>query len=345
MDLVCIHDEYYDPYHILGVAVDDPDDHITRAYKLKAKKYHPDKAPREKRKDYTRKFKIVKASYDYILAKRTESLQNTRSYKIKTQFIPHADADAERDTERDTERDAERGDSPYDFGYGQQKRLQSVTDYAPADAGVRVVNQFSRKKFTPKQFNRLFNYIKREGDGDGDGDSGDGEGDGEGIVHKTTDGFIGYNTSETNYCALVSSFNGLLITGDDLGETGVGYSTGNFRDYRKSFKHKKNPEKIIKIVDLVEDVEDVEQISLKAKRKSRDQGISVKKSLGEAQDEFYNLSVKQLEEKEQKDKAFILKYAKHYPAETVRRALDGQLDATPNLLKSLKQHHTTKFLK
>ena len=68
-----------------------------------------------------------------------------------------------------------------------------------------------------------------------------------GLIHKTTDGFYGYNTADIKDCALVSSFNGLLITGDDLGESGVGYWSNNYGDYRQSYKSAKNPENKIKV--------------------------------------------------------------------------------------------------
>lgn len=327
MDLICIEDEYYDPYYILGVAVDDSDEHIGSAYRKKARRYHPDRAPKEKIKDYTRKFKIVKASYEYILKKRTDRL--TR--KIKTHFDP---TEIEEVCQS---RDPTHID-PNTFGYGGGERLSRLEDYDNLD--IKITHQFKNRKFNQQQFNRIFDYVNEQDNEDNQQQVA--------IVHKTSDGFVGYNTADTKNCALVSSFKGLLITGDDLGESGIGYDGENFGDYRNSYGHRKNPDRLIRVPKDYKGKQKQTFGSvtenLKKQRGDRQKSITHQKSVSQSQKELYELAVRQLEEKEERDKAFILKYAKQYPEETLRLAMDGHLDATPNLLSALKQHHNTRFL-
>ena len=331
MDLICIDDEYYDPYYILGVAVDDSDEHIGSAYRKKARRYHPDRAPKEKIRDYTRKFKIVKASYEYILKRRTDRL--TR--KIKTHFDP-SELPNTRESRNDSHESHDHID-PNTFGYGTEERLSRIEDYENLD--IKITHQFKHRKFNQKQFNRIFDYVNAQNEQDNKHEVA--------IIHKTTDGFVGYNTADTKNCALVSSFKGLLITGDDLGESGIGYDGENFGDYRKSYTRHKNPEKLIRVPKDYDGKpkQTFGSVTENLKKQRVDREKSIKqKSVSESQKELYDLAVRQLEEQEERDKAFILKYAKQYPEETLRLALDGHLDATPNLLSALKQHHNTRFL-
>jgi hypothetical protein len=350
MDLICIDDEYYDPYYILGVVVDDSDEHIGSAYRKKARRYHPDRAPKHKIKDYTRKFKIVKASYEYILKKRTDRV--TR--KIKTHFDPNDTSVTHRDNTYDITSVSCHDDVPDDvadtlvdpnrFGYGTQERIKSIEEYGDVD--IKITNQFKHRKFNQKQFNRVFDYINsQDNDDNHDGNNCRDKGT-VAIVHKTTDGFVGYNTADTNSCALVSSFRGLLVTGDDLGESGVGYDGQNYSDYKNSYSHRKNPDRLIRVPKDFSPTQKLPSVTenLKKQRGERQKSINYQKSISQSQKELYEISVRQLEEQEERDKAFILKYAKQYPEETLRLAMDGHLDATPNLLSALKQHHNTRFL-
>ena len=43
MDVIDIDGKSYDPYFILGVTKDDSSEHITKSFRKRVKKYHPDK--------------------------------------------------------------------------------------------------------------------------------------------------------------------------------------------------------------------------------------------------------------------------------------------------------------
>ena len=53
-----------DPYRVLGVSPDASDEEIKRAYRLLAKKYHPDLNPGDP--EAARKMQEVNAAYDQI---------------------------------------------------------------------------------------------------------------------------------------------------------------------------------------------------------------------------------------------------------------------------------------
>ena len=50
MDVITINNKQYDPYFILGVTKDDTIDFISKIFRKKVKKYHPDKYIDQKKK-------------------------------------------------------------------------------------------------------------------------------------------------------------------------------------------------------------------------------------------------------------------------------------------------------
>lgn len=55
-----------DYYEILGVSKDASEDQIKKAYRRLALKYHPDKAPEDKKKEYEQKFKDISEAYKIL---------------------------------------------------------------------------------------------------------------------------------------------------------------------------------------------------------------------------------------------------------------------------------------
>ena len=107
---------------------------------------------------------------------------------------------------------------------------------------VDLVNLFGKKKFSNKQFNKIFEWNKYKNSEKDQFETS------KQLIHKTTDGFSSYNSGVIeNNCSLVSSYNGLMIAGDDLGERGIGYWGNNYSDYSIVHKGVRNPVKKPKI--------------------------------------------------------------------------------------------------
>ena len=57
-------------------------------------------------------------------------------------------------------------------------------------------------------------------------------------------------------------------------------------------------------------------------------------------DIYVNMLIRYLEE--ENDKKIVMKYIKQYDNETIRQALDGQLEISPTLLEVLNSHYNIK---
>jgi curved DNA-binding protein CbpA len=320
-EYVCVDNEYYDPYFILGVTPDDSDSHITKAYKQRAKKYHPDKAPIDKVKKYEKRFTIILESYEFIKNKRQE-VQIIREPTIQSETFNN---------------EFERVANPYDFGYGTHERIEKIEDYQELD--YTPINQFKNRKFSSKTFNQIFVYNKKTSKIDEEKAI---------VIHKTSDGFYGFNTSDMANCALVSSFNGLLITGDNFGESGKGYYSRDYSDYKHSYNSPKNPNVILKVPKTSEqepeNKSDVEKIYVQYNNKYKAPIEVTGGSYNQQQQKLLENVMNDLIEKEKDDKEMILKYNKLYKKELLKQALEGRLDTSPNLIKSIKHHYNAKQL-
>jgi curved DNA-binding protein CbpA len=354
MEVICVDDEYFDPYYILGVTNDDTDEHITRAFRLKAKKYHPDKAPSHKLKDYIRKFKIVKESYDYICSKRANNIHiinkdnygndNPKNHKIKTKFeesnvnlndnhkdpiIRHIEAE-----------EILRYNLPTDFGYGEHSRLSKIEDYENFNIPT-IKKIFTKKKFNNKDFNRVFDYINDQNEED------DNKNNNISIVDKTTDGFIGYNTSDLGNCSNVSSYKGLLMIGDNYGESGIGYWGNNYADYKMSYRNKLKNNQDIDLKEIPKDyiANKLKNLKIKKVKNSKYEHVKIKDSnYSDAKKELYNKALSELLEKEERDKEIIMKYSHRFPKEMLQNALEDRLETTPDLINMLNKHYKVKRL-
>ncbi len=289
----------YDPYYILQVTKNDTDDQISKAYRKRAKRYHPDKAPIDKLQEYSIKFKIVSEAYKYIKNKRT-------SCTI-------------RPTISQSEFDIKVGcpiksiDNPNSFGYGEQQRLQKIEDY---DNFSVKPNTLSNKQFDIEEFNKLFENNTNNNK----------QNDIKAIVHKTTDGFYGYNTNSAgeNH-AMVHTYNGLMVTGDEYGQTGVGYWGNGYSDYRQVFNGG----------------------ACEGEKDSGDNGepIECPKDFKSQEEYLRKKTLEELVAQEEQDKAFVTKYSSQYDPKFISAAMNGELEKSTTLLDNLKDYYNTKLIK
>ncbi len=302
-DYICVNGEYFDPYFILGVSKDDNLDHISKAFKERARKYHPDKAKKCDVKKYERRFRIIMASYEYIKNKRTEVIKN-------------------KPTPDNVDYSQQRVETPVDCS----RRYSNIDTYN--NDKFELVKHWNEKDFDNKKFNKLFDYTKYVySKTNPDNDSK------QMIIHKTTDGFNGYNSTSIDNCALVSTYNGLMIVGDTLGQ---GYWSDEYGDYKLSFKGPRNPSKSIAVPKTFEVPENHIKVDI-----NRDFKIKHTKTFKQQQQDLYEKNLNELLSEEQKNKNTVLMYAHQYPKTTINDALAGRLETTQTLLSTLREHYNT----
>lgn len=337
--MICVDGKYYDPYHILQVTADDEDEHIAKAYRMKAKRYHPDKAPRDKAKEYSTKFKIVTEAYNYIRNKRLSTV--IKSHESKSDHPLMTTFDLDTFNKEYTSRQNVVTD-PYKFGYGDHEHIQHIEDYDRFD--VSIINQFAGKKFNNEEFNKLFEYNKTIQDTQSVGNT-QGQGS-SALVHRTTDGFFGYNTADTGSCALVNSFNGLMITGDNFGESGVGYWGDGYSDYQHVHSGVANPQKIIQVPEnfKVQDFVPNSSMTYEEYSKAYTNPPTQKTTFKREEERMCQRMMDELLEQEQRGEQFVKKYASQYSSNFVQAALNGELDRSPTLLDNLQQHYNVQTI-
>ncbi len=321
MDVIDIDGKSYDPYFILGVTKDDSSEHITKSFRKRVKKYHPDKyTDKTDKKKYECYFKILVSSFEYIKEKRTnkKSMHLIDKSKYKHEVDPKScDIDSFNEEFNNSKKD------PNDHGYGENyTRLEKVEEYD--NLKVDLVNLFGKKKFSNKQFNKIFEWNKYKNSEKDQSESS------KQLIHKTTDGFSSYNSGVIeNNCSLVSSYNGLMIAGDDLGERGIGYWGNNYSDYSIVHKGVKNPVKKPKIP---------RKFSIDEYIEKSNSDIDDSKIYNE---DKYALDKKQyndLLEKEQLDKKIVLKYINKYQKDISDKALNNELDKSQSLTDVLQKY-------
>lgn len=348
MDVITVDGKQYDPYFILDVTRDDSDKHISKSFREKVKKYHPDKyTDKEKKRKYEQYFKILSESYRYIQEKRNSNGDLRKDYKKNDEdkITKNKKTPKKTKTHKDFQELNERHDekiknmNPNDFGYGEDyKRIDKIEDYEKEN--INICKQFGKKNFSLSEFNRMFEYNRRNEDGDNITSKA--------LIHKTTDGFSGYNSADLGNSALVSSFNGLLITGDDLGESGIGYWGSNYSDYKFSYKRgTKNPDRRIKVPkDFLQASQrkkfdeniDKKYSEYKCNYNNRSFTIKEQTNFKNEQSVLYEKTYNKLLEKEQYDKKMVMKYIDQYDEQTIKMALAGELDQTPTYTSALKKY-------
>lgn len=354
---VCVDDKYYDPYFILEVDQDDDLEYILKAYKYKAKKYHPDKAndTREKLKNEKR-FKILTKCIEFIKEKRETSFINTHNRK-KEYNKNNSDESKNFSNENDLDKF---NDSFIEKSYSKSKTYKQsnikeinkeeyIKDYN--NANIDIINQFKSKKFANDKFNTIFDYNKLKNKKKED--------DNKQLIHYTTDGFYGYNTADIQSYAMVRSFNGLLIS-DDLIESSDQSNYGNnYSDYNDIYKkHVKNPSKLINITK-----EEEQKIKEKLKKQKsnikkassylyedeeeineNDDSVKYSNNYDKEQYKLYKKNLSNLAKQQDKDKNVIINSGV-YDNELIEDAENQILDMSPSLLRALDEHYKFKRLK
>lgn len=287
MDKIIIDNKYYDPYFILSVTPDDSMKHISKAFKMKAKVLHPDKFKNKQginmEKVY-KHFNILLVCYEHILNKH----KNLHLEK-ESEFIEPLTSN-------------EQTDNSLDYGYGEVQRLQTLEEY---DENIPSQTKILKGKFNKTQFNRIFEFNETQHENQ--------ESDSEKqLIHQTTDGFFAFNSNDWGNCSLVKSFNGLMIIGDDLGQSGKGYSHSNLSDYKHSFSKVKNPDKPIKVpkeFKIKKDTIAIKPKTIKTVLSERKEINIPQTSFANEENEFLQKKKKQIKEKIKEDEEFVKKYS------------------------------------
>ena len=127
----------------------------------------------------------------------------------------------------------------------------------------------------------------------------------------------------------------ILITGDNFGERGIGYWGNNYSDYKMSFDGASNPKSKIKIPNGKVKVDDIDDNNFKSNN-NNDYKVYTG-DFNTQQNQFSKITYSNLLEKEDLDKKMVLKYMKQYDNETVRMALNGELEQSPSYTKTLQK--------
>jgi curved DNA-binding protein CbpA len=337
VDIITIDGENYDPYFILGVTSDDTDDHINQVFRKKVKKYHPDKTSDKKdKKKYEYYFNIILECYGYIKEKRksTQKLKkrsgggsSSISSKNKTKTLTKEELDEfNKGFEKKCNIESRKG---------KEKRLQKIDEYINEEPVIE--KQFSKKKFSNKDFNAVFDHNKNLHEQDVSSNA---------LIYRTNDGFFGYNASDVGNCAMVSSYNGLLVSGDTIGEMGKGYWSNNYSDYNQSFgnaiknpKGKLNMEKVYK-ENKKHTLEPKVKTTFNEYQKSYNTfKYTVQDTYNKEQDKLFKRTFDHLLEKEKWDQQVVMKYKDQYEPEVIEQALNGELEMVPTLMENLKGHY------
>jgi curved DNA-binding protein CbpA len=354
MDIITLNNKQYDPYFILDVTKDDTYEHISKSFRKKVKKYHPDKYTDKKQKEkYECYFKILSQSFEYIKNKRknVNDLQiNRNNKKIEKDNIKIKSSKKDIDEFNNNfeikknKKKEKKEKSITESDYKQIKNTEEYLDFKPS-----YYNPLSKKKFTNKEFNEIFEYNKKIQEIDDD------EIKKKSIIHVTTDGFNGYNSGQlNNNCALVSSYSGLMVTGDN--ETGVGYWSNDYSDYKISFKlSAKNPDSKFKIKneknkneknkneknknEKDKNEKDKNENNKNEKNKNENNKIYQGSGSFKTQEQnFVKNTYESLLRKEQKDKEIVLKHLYQYDDETIKKALNGELEKSVKYSSILQKY-------
>ena len=338
-----------DPYYILGVSRTDTLEHITREYKKRARKVHPDKVRgSEEEKEYSsRQFKLLGDAYNVILSSKRSV--NTVGVGLKESYTTDAPPETEQvnfgggDLDRfNMDFNGKRSNNPNDFGYGDYQRLgqnrgeddfkgrmSEYTSFQHTPTRVLPVD-----KFDPREFNKLFEYNNEQVSQVAE----------RGVAYKTSDGFVPFNCGGDSL-ASVSSFNGLMVSGDNYGANNVGYDTGMYADYKHSFISAKNPEtkqvpddyqtKMENFANTNANTSIERQIKEREMEFERLLNVKHEKSYTQQNEEFELRKTNDLKNKIENDTKFIEQYQTQYPQELYLAAKAGQLSMSSDYIPTV----------
>lgn len=311
MNSIKINGVDYDPYFIVGVSEQDNVDFVNKMFRQRAKILHPDRMSLEEKSNpnivskRNLNFKILTECYEYIME---------RKKKVDRQFEFNPNLVSNFDTSGDLNKfnkdfESLRVEHPNDFGYTVKDRITKIEDYENFE--IKTKKLF--KNFDKDTFNKLFEFnqqnVKTENS--------------DKLVHKTNDGFAGYNY-KSNGCSNVNNYNGILINGDMYGQTGVGYNDGNYGDYKQSFSGPLNPESLQPIPEHFESIDQKIQREKENNFNLNRQYEILKGSMNDVLADFSNTSraeelrkynekrAHQLFQEEQQNKSLVEKFSNLY---------------------------------
>lgn len=344
MNSITIDGINYDPFFILDVSHEDSDKNISKAFKKKANRWHPDRIPINERneiniKKYKQHFRILTECYEYLMCK------NDKSYipgpPNKQVSVPINENIAIKNFNNDNDLNSfnkefskSKGDTPNDFGY-EAKRMQNIDEYDQFQ--YKPHQLFNDKNFNPNDFNKAFEYHQeKHGKSLATTDMS--------IYHQTTDGFNAYNSGDLNGSASVSSYNGLMLVGDTFGQSGLGYSdNNNYSDYKNTFENKAiNPNSNLSIPSDFKGqdrfTKPLTATEIKQKMAMRDKAGSdfhhsggPNKYLKKLQEEeFLKKQQENMLAKIKEDKNLILQYQHMYPSQFIEDAKNNNLETSNN---------------
>lgn len=329
MDEIVVNNVSINPYFILDVVHSDTESFITKAFRKKAKFWHPDRMSLEDSKDIKKvekvnhHFKILVDSYEYIINKKHSFLGKADKIKItKSNVIPTKSIDnSDELINFNTEFDKVHITSPNDFGY-TNTRMEDTKQYDNFDYTPYKV--FNSKNFNSSDFNKTFEYQQQNHSNNEVS-----------LYNITNDGFNAYNGSDLSGSANVSSYNGVMIVGDTYGQSGLGYYDASFSDYKQSFDTPKNPDgKIIIPDDFKSKMKLDKKLSTKESQQQLNsqlehRNLPINLSTGNFKSQEKILLNKQnmdIKNKSENDKKLLLEFKNMYSDQNmINDALNGKL--------------------
>ena len=351
MDEMVIDKTAYDPFFILGVTPEDSIEHITKEFRRKAKHLHPDKLSSNERNNTklvlkrSKQFKILVDCYEFISNKK-QNYNNSRKGKESVN-VPNYDDLTPKSFDNTDELESFNQKfnniklvNPNDFGY-ETDRIGSLNENGNnfeslkqqySSSSHRPHQIFDTKSFNSHDFNKAFEYQQQQYKDDKD-DTGDN--DKSIIIHKTSDGFNGYNSVILDNCASVSSFNGVMIVGDNFGQTGVGYNDTYYSDYRQTFQGPRNPNQLSvpenfqstssRDLKPLTKAEIAKQIRMRESQTLVPTGNGSKGDFNFQEERLLDKQKQELVNKVEHDREFILQYQHLFDKQTIEDALNNRL--------------------
>jgi curved DNA-binding protein CbpA len=325
MDKVLIENKYYDPYFILSVTQSDSLKHITKAFRAKAKVLHPDKFKNKKDVDMNKVYKhfnILLECYEFILDKH-KNLQ-LKSERDDSYIEPLQNQEQDQTHQENL-----------DYGYGEIERLQTLEEY---DENKPKQTKIFNGKFNKNQFNKVFEYNELEYTKEKNPKDLEVQLE---LVHKTSDGFFAYNSNDWGDCSLVKSFNGLMILGDDLGQTGKGYSSSGYVDYKKSISAPLNPNKEIRVPKdfKTKDKYEFKSKTIKTILNERQQFQHSYESFDNEEHKLLEKKKSELKQKIKDDEDFVKKYSSSiFTQRLIEQAKNKKLNTSKDYIHDINDH-------
>lgn len=338
MDKITVDGDTFNPYFMLDVVPEDDEAFITKSFRKKAKMWHPDKIKDKDPKKIIRAkqhFKILVNSYEYIINKKRSVNHSKKREYIE---VPTNNNLQSKSIDNSNELDMFNQEfeklhvkNPNDFGYETDPRIADPKEYE--NFTYKPYQLFNSKQFNRNEFNKVFEYQQKHHGGDMSNQE-------LAVYHKTTDGFNAYNSGELGNAANVSSYNGLMIVGDNYGQAGVGYYDTQYSDYKKTFAAPKNPENIVQVPDdfiplanrpiqALTKNETQKQIELQMQHRRMDlmsSGGNSKQNFRLQEQMLLEKQQQDMQDKIEMDKQMILQYQDMYNDKSlIQAALDNRL--------------------